>query len=176
MNHSEVSMGIVDTMRQKKGAMTGAAIGFVFLAAVSMAYQLWPQKHYSSTLTYFSDDDGNTWFLDSVDNVPPYDHDGKQAVRAVIYSYDNGSKKFCGYLMRFGPSVEKSVQAAIVAGAKKQPPETPQGIMNGIEFNASWEVKKPNSTDPWFRITSPKAQEALQVKSPDGSILDSVLP
>jgi hypothetical protein len=172
----ESSMGVVEAMQHKKKAFTAGAISLMLLAAVSMAYQLWPQKHYSQNSAYFSDDDGKTWFLDSADRVPPFDHNGKPAFRAAIYSYDGGSKQFCGYLMRYNPDVQKKIEAAIAHGANQTPPVSPQSIMNSQEFTGLSEVKKPMSADDWYPLGSPKSLAALRLTSPDGSVLDSVIP
>jgi hypothetical protein len=170
------SMGVIEALRQNKKVMIGGAIGFLVLASFSMAYQLWPRKHYSQTLAYFSDDDGKSWFLDDADNVPPFDHDGKQAVRATIYSYDNGSKKFCGCLMQFGPKAHKAIEAAIAKGATADPPLSPQAIMFGQDFAGAQEIKKPDSDERWRSPSDPKAIDALRVQSPDGSPIDLVVP
>jgi hypothetical protein len=34
---------------------------------------------------FFSDDDGQSWFLDGRGQIPPFDHNGKQACKAGVY-------------------------------------------------------------------------------------------
>ncbi len=48
---------------------------------------------YSVQGVLYSDDDGKTWFADSVYRVAPFDHNGKTAVAAQIYTYEDGRKE-----------------------------------------------------------------------------------
>jgi len=169
-------MGFLETLRTKKTFSVIFAIALLGVAGAVTGINYWPQKQFSRELAYFSDDDGKTWYADSIDHIPPYDHNGKEAVRAVIYSYADGKTDFCGYLMRFGPDVRKSLDAAIAGGAKANPPVRPHVIAYGIEFGTRAEVKSPGKNGGWIAMTSDKAAPVLQMKSPDGSALDSVLP
>lgn len=168
-------MGVIESMQTMKGLWTGIAIGFIVLAGLFVTYQMWPEHKFSTDQAYFTDDDGQTWYLDSINNIPPYTHNGKEAVKAVIDSYAGGSKQFCAYLISFSPETKKAIEAA-VAGAK-DPNTMPATIAYGMAFGPSIQVKKPNSKDPWAPINSVDAKAVFAaVKSPDGSELDTVLP
>ena len=61
-------------------------------------------------VSFFSDDDGQTFFRDSAYKFPPMDHDGKTAYVALVF--DDGQKKFVGYLVRYTPEARKQIQDA----------------------------------------------------------------
>ena len=59
---------------------------------------------------YFTDDDGQTFFVASSNNIPPFDHNGRQAVHALVF--ECGGQKFVGYMERYTPAAHD----AFVAG------------------------------------------------------------
>src|SRR5215469_441335 len=117
------------------GAAVG--IGLILLAAIVLAYQLWPQKKANLAQAYYTDDDGATWFADSAYKVAPFDHNGKTAVIAEVYSYDGGGKKFCAYVAKYTPDAKKKLESAIADSmAKGQSPGSialfnDRGFLNG---------------------------------------------
>ncbi len=52
------------------------------------------------THAYYTVDDGTSWFSGSADEIAPFQHDGKPAVRAHLYKCADG-KEFVGYLERY---------------------------------------------------------------------------
>ena len=42
---------------------------------------------------FYTTDDGATLFTDGADRLPPFDHDGKAAVMAAVFSCDNGKHR-----------------------------------------------------------------------------------
>ena len=67
---------------------------------------------------FFSDDDGQTYFTDAADKIPPFDHKGKQAVTAYVFRC-NGGKPFVGYLEMYDPQTKKVMEDAL---SGKAPP------------------------------------------------------
>src|SRR6267154_2521014 len=59
----------------------------------------------ASGKAFFSVDDGKTWFPDDAKNIPPFDKDGKQAVRAFVYRCADGTT-FVNYLQRYKPEAK----------------------------------------------------------------------
>jgi hypothetical protein len=169
-------MGIAESLNKNKIWSIGVALVMVVVAGVLLAVELKPAKQFSQKETYFSDDDGASWYIDDINNIPPYNHNGKEGVRAIIYNYDNGSKEFCGYLMRFGPAVKRRIDAAVANAAVQSPPATAAQIAYGIDFAQQAEVKSPGSKSDWVPMTDPRAAAVFSIHSPDGSTLDSVLP
>lgn len=97
--------------------------------------------------TYFTADDGKTWFADKVTTVTPYTKDGKEVVRAYVYKCNDG-KPFVAYLTRQNPSAATDTSGNALKGGSS--PHQAIGVMN-MEFkrpgDASWEVfGKMNAT------------------------------
>jgi hypothetical protein len=110
-------MGIREKINAKKSAGYGLAALFLLAAGGVLAYTQWPQHRFAGKTAFYSDDDGQTWFIDTVYKSTPFDHNGKQAVRAVVYSCENGKTKFCAYLMRDTPEDKKRLDDALATAA-----------------------------------------------------------
>src|SRR5581483_3966904 len=96
---------------RKFGVLLG---GVLIVAAVVFAvYEFRGMARGVSVLntTYYSDDDGKTFFKDDIYKFPPFDHDGKTANAAVIFSTPQ-SGDFVGYLMRYTPAAKKQLDDA----------------------------------------------------------------
>ena len=50
---------------------------------------------------FFTDDEGQHWFPDDRRKVPPFDHNGKEAVEAEVYKCDG--KTFVNHMKRYTP-------------------------------------------------------------------------
>lgn len=99
---------------------------------------------------WFSTDDGKTWFADDEKKLPPFDHNGKQAYRAYIYTCDGGKTKFVAFLSRFTPSARQQFEEL---RKSKMPPEL--GVIDRLMTNGM-EVKKPNDA-AWVTASHPSA-------------------
>jgi len=168
-------MDVRTTLNEKRQLSTVAAFGFVLLAAIVLAYQFWPQKKANLSQTYFTEDDGKTWFADSSYHVAPFDHNGKTAVIAEIYNYDNGSKTFCAYLAKYTPEAKKRLEAALAdAQAKGQAPSSVTLYHDHGFIQAGMMVKLPGSNSSWLPYSDPRANDVFSIHSPDGSVVDQV--
>jgi hypothetical protein len=107
---------------------------------------------------YCTTDDGQTTFVAPMSQVPPFDRDGKAAVRAYMYSCDGGKTRFVGYLERFTPEAKKRIESA-KAG--------PGG--GGSVGPGDTEVKKPGAGNSWVsRANFAEAAKVMQVTCPGG--------
>src|SRR5579862_9820782 len=76
------------------------------ICAVAIAFFAWQFSGRRSVdaayagKTFFSDDDGRSWFIDDESKLPPFDHNGKQACRAAVYRCGSG-KPFVAYLQKY---------------------------------------------------------------------------
>jgi len=52
---------------------------------------------------YFTIDDGKTWFPAPATTKAPFQHEGKSALRAHLYSTDGGKTFFVGFISKFSP-------------------------------------------------------------------------
>jgi|SRR5271170_4697319 len=103
--------------------------------------------------SYFTIDDGKTFFVASSDNYPPFEYKGQQAVHA--YVFECSGKRFVGYMERYNDSVRQMLAAG--------KPLTADMVRFGRE------MKKPGST-VWVK-TGDLATEATvaNVTCPDGT-------
>lgn len=126
-------------------------------------------------MTYFSDDDGKTWFKDSSYNIAPFDHNGKTAVIAKIFNYDDGSKEFCAYLTEYTPSAKKRLEAALADAQSKGLPPNSVGLFHDHDFLVkAMQVKLPGANNPWLSYSDPRANQVFSIHSSDGSVVNEV--
>jgi hypothetical protein len=121
---------------------------------------------------YFSDDDGKTFFADDASNVAPFDHNGKQAVVAVVYRC--GGEPFVGYLMKYSLDAKASLDQFSPSDRLTNP------VALNIRAHAG-EVKKPGGSR-WVPLDADGPNTGLDailsVTAPPGSSGDPqpVLP
>src|ERR1700722_5170551 len=116
--------GLREIINEKRSISIGAGILFLACAAVYFYYTdtKRPQPIPKGDQTLYTVDDGRTWFLDSIYKVPPYDHEGKIAVRALVYSYHDGRQHFCPVVERYGSGMKQTLDVAIVQANKDNKP------------------------------------------------------
>ena len=143
-------MSVREAINNKKSVGVGASILFLAAAAVILIYTQMPEHRIKGDKTFFTDDDGQTWFSDSIFRTPPYDHDGKTAVRAMIYSYDHGNKTYCAYLMRFTKDAKKRLDDAFADAARQDKPPSSVGLFTDRQLSLTgMEVKLPGPGHSW---------------------------
>lgn len=150
-----------------------AMVVMLGLAGVSIWYTTFDASRTSAAMLrgWFSDDDGHSWFAGDQRMLPPFDHDGKQACRAYVFTCDGGKTKFVAYLERYTPSAKSSLEKAREE-AKKGPPIA--GLYERLEATGV-EVKKPGDAD-WVNVKDPKAASIRKVACPSGAAAEPVLP
>jgi hypothetical protein len=162
-------MGIRETLNQNSYVAVGITAGAIAVAGwfIVSTFRANAMPNYGKA-AYYSDDDGATYFEDDNKLVPPFDHHGKQAYKAYVYTCDNGRTKWVGYLEGYLPDARKKVEELRVEMDRmaKDPHATPP----------------PPDKDPVYAL--PKIQQkGLLVKKPgqgkwvsqaDGSAFTSV--
>ncbi|CAN5595465.1 hypothetical protein BH09PLA1_BH09PLA1_10040 [soil metagenome] len=129
---------------------TAALIATVFVVMQVMAgRRTVPSKLPDS---FFSDDDGKSFFVYDSENVPPFDHKGKSAVFARVFQCCG--KRYVGYLERY------STQAHALKVAGKGTRETE---MYGRE------LKRPGETTWVSARDLAAANKIADVKCPHGT-------
>lgn len=115
---------------------------------------------------WYTDDDGTTLFADRPDLDTPFPRNGKQAVRAMVFSCDGGNTRFVGYLQR---DSEKSRET--LARLQSQSGSKPNPMALALARSTGFEVKKPNASDKeWVGLEKPADYtKTQQVRCPDGS-------
>ena len=159
-------MGIRETINKNKPLGIAAMAGLIVVSA-GIHYYLTNRSGESAPLTraYFSDDDGQSYFVDDANKICPFDHNGKQAVQAYVFQCD-GNKPFVGYLCRFNESGRKRMEEL------RSMPKSPATIdsMRGVA-SSSMEFKRPGDLK-WSLANSPGASAALSPTPPSGETGD----
>jgi hypothetical protein len=135
--------------------LTGIVAGVIALSALFLI--VWnllgsqgnAQKTYWGK-TFFSDDDGQTWFIDDASHLPPFDHNGKTAYRAVLYRCGSG-KPFVAYLGKYSDAQFARMDEMKKEIAARDPGEDPERLFNTIPMD----VKKPGDSK-WAPGLAPK--------------------
>jgi len=167
--------GIRQRIGEKKGAGVALGVGLILVAAIALAVQHMPEKKADLNQAFFTTDDGETWFADSAYRVAPFEHAGKEAVIAQVYSYAGGNKQFCAYLAKYTPEAKQKLEPAIAkAKANNEPPSSAALFRDHNFMKSAMLVKARGTTQPWVPMTDPKAQEIMSIRSPDGSEVDQV--
>jgi hypothetical protein len=166
-------MGIREKLREKPVMGRAAAVALVVIAGLVLAKTYWPEKKADLSQAYYSDDDGATWFKDSAFRVAPFDHNGRPAVVAHVYTYDEGKKQFCAYLARFTPRAKEQLEAALADAKKRGDAPSSVGLYHERSFMMRGvEVKLRGSDHPWISYGDPDAQKIFSIQSPDGTAVD----
>jgi hypothetical protein len=167
-------VGIRETLNKNPGITTGATAAIILLAVGFIIYQLTGGGTPGiATEAFYTIDDGATWFEDDINKIPPFDKDGKQAVKAYVYECP-GTDPFVAYLERYTPEAKKALEAA----AKSNDPNNPV-IMEDVQMTGL-EVKKPKTGDKgWVKQSNSAASsKIMDLKCPDGKVegLAPVMP
>jgi hypothetical protein len=166
----ELAMGIREALNRRPKLAATIAVG---LCAVAIPMMIWANSSGvpgRASKSYYSDDDGKTFFPDDIDKLYPFDRNGKQAYRAYVYECKDG-KRFVSYLARYNaaakakiPELEKNAKDPEAAGQANQ--------LRSMAI----EVKKPGG-DQWFSQFSAQGSElAAHPTCADGSIARQVMP
>jgi hypothetical protein len=159
-------LGIRETLNKNPAITTGATAAIVVIAIIVIIWQLWggsgPVASSGASQMYYSNDDGATYFAEAATKLPPFDHNGKPAVRALVFDCGDG-KPFVGMLQRY----TKEAKAKLEKAQAGQPGDV---IMEDIEITGL-EIKKPKTgDDKWIKQTDPRAGAVSRVTCPDGKI------
>ena len=142
------------------------AVGVVVLLFVWIA---WPKggggyagKPVKVGECFFSDDDGQHWFKDDRNKIPPW-RDSKDVYRAYVFDCDG--TVFVGYLERLTSAGKEAAESYLGHHPSTGIPEKWEEI--NIE-PVDIEVKKPGEKNKWIARDDPKVDAVLKVKCPGG--------
>ena len=108
---------------------------------------------------FYSIDDGQTWFADSVDQISPFDYNGKVAVRAYVWKCKG--REFVNYLERRTDEGKRKLEALRQRGAVNT------DVMQAIDLTAL-QIKKPGDAQ-WHFQKDPKFTLIVTPACPNGS-------
>jgi hypothetical protein len=129
----------------------------------------------SGARSFFSDDEGKHWFVDSADKTPPFDHNGKTAYRARVFSADGGKSQFVGYLERYTPEAIRKIEAA-KRGETEPKGRSVLSVVEEVTLSGT-EIKKPGDGNSWVaRSDLQAAPRVFDVKGANGQPAEPVMP
>jgi hypothetical protein len=164
-------VGFRETLEKNKTAFTiGAAaitvlaIGYLFYSGLSSGApgDGVPSKY------YFSTDDGATFFADDMKKVPPFQSNGKEAVRAYVYTCDGGKTKYVAYLERFSAAAKTQMEKMIAEG-KVTPIE-----LAPVSFAGS-QIKLPKAPN-WIPQSNPNSTQIMDAPCPGTKSIENKEP
>ncbi len=129
---------------RKIGPILAAVLLLAAAAIAVVSYKPGIPRH-DLNMAYYSDDGGQTYFEDSAYKFAPWDHDGRTAMMASVYSEDG--RKYIAYLSRFTPQAKKRLEDAYSADPTH--PEKLAVVMMSIG-PAGTEVSLPGPTQKWL--------------------------
>jgi hypothetical protein len=179
MGRYRATTGLREIINEKRFA--SLVVAFVMLAT-AVAYIAYlhrpPELRPTGNKAFYTIDDGNTWFTDSIFKTPPFDHNGKIAVRAMVYSYDNGRKQFCPFVQRYTTQVKKTLDDAIALAIRDGKPLSSIELFKSPMAIDAVEVKASCSDGDWVPGSDKERAGKIisAIKAPDGSAVDFVIP
>jgi hypothetical protein len=169
-------VGIRESLNQNPNLTTGLTALVIIVAVAAIVWQIsrgsgGPTPN-TSEKAFFTIDDGKTTFADDISKLPPFDHQGKPAVRAYVFACKGGKIRFVGYLERYTTEGKAKVEEAKARKQTMDPAFAESLAATGIE------VKQPMTGDKaWLLRGDPKAATVMSPKCPDGSDdLEPVFP
>lgn len=166
-------MGLREVAKDRPKTTTAVVGSVLVLCVIWCVYNLLPEGTSNIDKAFYTDDDGKTYFTDSSALVPPFDHGGKVAVRAQVFTCSDRNTPFVGYVERYTPEIKRKLDESASAVKAGKPPMMTMGspaASGGLEF------KKPGETK-WLSASNLDAKQKLfKSLCPSGAAVDSVLP
>jgi hypothetical protein len=160
-------MGFRETINRNAGLAIGGAAVLIVIAVIVVLRAATAREEQAvpgaTGLSYYTTDDGATWFTDRMDKIPPFKKDGKDAVRAYVYR-DASGKEFVSHMERYTPEAVRALAALETMPPEQRGLEDPASLAGGLD---GIEVKRPKDTT-WVRGSEQRAQQIMQPRSPDG--------
>jgi hypothetical protein len=151
-------------IRQKINQAPKAGIVVIIVLVVGVyGVVAWELRHpalgsHASIKSYYTIDDGQTYFADDGALMPPFDHDGSPAVRCYVYR--SKGTLFVGFLEKYADDLLQTANAPFDPSKR--------GLVGRTDFKDGTLVKRPGDKE-WVKKYSARGEQIQLVKSPDGS-------
>ena len=155
-------------VRRNPNAGVVIAVALFVLVGV-IVWMSMPTSRRVVTKGYFTVDEGQTWFIDDVKRVTPFDKDGKPAVRCYVFQCPE-KPVYCGLLSRHTEEARKKVEGA--NGGQ------PNGLIKDEKLldRGSREFKHPGDSSWASESSGAMFQLTMQKKCASGQFPTSVVP
>ena len=113
-----------------------------------------------ATEAFYTTDDGATEFADDINKAAPFDHNGKLAVLAFVFTADGGKHHWVQYLQKY--SDEAKAQAEALKSSKDSGAAMAMEPMGDRLY-----VKRPSAGE-WVKMSDPKSDKIITPVAPPG--------
>jgi hypothetical protein len=161
-------MGVREELSKRPKIAAGVALTLTIAAVVILVIQMIDLRAAPELAgdnperAFFTVDDGKTWFADDVTHLAPFQHDGKEAVRA--YVFECNGKRFVNHLERYTDDGKKAM-LRLREVVKKGPPS---GALVAAAQQRGREVKRPGDAT-WTPSNTDAAAAIVAPKCPEGA-------
>ena len=170
-------MGIRETLNQNPAITTGVTAAVIVVALIIIGWQLLGggNRPRIPTQAYYTVDDGETCFAADINLIPPFEHNGKEAVRVYLYTCGSRKEAFPVYLERYTPQAKAELERLNADPENADIGRIEELRMNGVQ------VKKARDPDGrWVpQADYNRSQEIMNPVCPEGSsgkTLEAVYP
>jgi hypothetical protein len=158
-------MGIRESINRNPKIAMGVGAGLI---AFTVAFVLFEMMDFSGASAvpsadehaFFTVDDGRTWFVGDIKTLAPFEHQGKQAVRAYVYECDG--QRFAGFLERYTEEGKKARQQVVEAAKTGRP----NGRLVYVSSMTGREVKRPGDATWTLANDAQRVESITTVKCP----------
>ena len=156
-------MGIRETLNKNPSITTGVTIGIIVIAIIAIVWQMFSGRpNVNNIKSFYTVDDGKTWFEDKATLNPPYDYKGQPAVRAYVFKCGDNGKPFVAYMERFTADALKKIEAASANPTNADPMQMETLYTTGME------IKRPGGAKWVLRTTAEGDKIQSDLKCPEG--------
>jgi hypothetical protein len=173
-------MSVRDLLNKNKTLTGSVALCALLAALAALGFEVFGTRGKPADVSakaFFTTEDQLTGadamkalFVDDATKTPPFDHDGKPAYLAILYTCNGGKLKWISYLKRYTPAMRDRVQAAedaaVAAGSKYAVP-TSDFDLPGTE------IKRPGP-GPWIKPSDPQFSQTKTVNPPNDAACDDL--
>jgi hypothetical protein len=165
-------VGFRETINQNRNLTMAVAAAIILVVLIVVILQLrgGPAGKIAETRGFFTTNGGQSWFTDSLANIPPYEAPAGTAVRAHVFRC-NG-QEFVGYLESYTPEGKQAIEQ-FLAQNPHLPPDP--GIYKTELETHQILFRRPDDSE-WHPATGPLANEIRMVRCQDGSSAFAVRP
>lgn len=165
-------MGIRETINKNPQVVTSITLVMIGAALLGMGWQLVcdrvPEEMVGDQ-AYYTVDDGKTLFVDSGQRIPPFEVNGQQAVRAMVYTCDGGRSRFVGYLQRYS---QQTLDALAAMPTTAEATDRKSDYRKFAILSQGVEAKRPGE-EQWIPLAmDERFQAVMNVACPDGTTKD----
>ena len=165
-------MAVRDFIRNRPRIAGGLAVLAILGAGIWIYLQMGGMESGGPGNLYYTTDDGKTFFEDSALLLPPFNKDGKPAVRAHVF--ECGGKRVVGYMSRYTPDAIKALEEAKASRGTGKPPANPARL--ATIGTTGMEVKRPGEARWTSQADMARATPIRVFRCPDGSTPPEVNP